>query len=1193
MAAEQARARAARRASGSVGRGRFGQRQPRPRLALRAQLRVGGVHHPLQRVGPVRGGEVERRLALGLDPRGQGGVPGARAQPLGGPDVQHLEAGIQAGRQRVRAQQAGAERVDGADPGGLRLAREVARAGAEQAAADPLAQLAGGLVGERQRQDLADLDAVVQHRLDEPLGHHRRLARAGVRRQQPRPLAGADRLALLAGQRRALAHRRHCSAPRQMPGYWQPFGPQVSGRAAIRPACRSAATRSASSRAATSAAVERAVVDEVLDDVVRGGERARVGAVADQPASARVLGADRLVDAGQRPQAEQALDREQVELHLQLALLLPDGAAIDRVALVVAHDRVAAGGIDVDPVDAARDAHAGQLERRRGAFAVAPEAPLQLRRLQPRARLRLVRQQRVQARLQPPQHHPCGGAAAGGRKLLQRRRQRLARGRQRVGRQPRRARALAQQRQRPLQHAVGERSALQRLGVGIDRLGRQQLLDQPAHAAAGERLQPARRLAVAGGQQRQHGGRARRRQRARLAGRAGGGERPLELARRRRRGGREGDVGEQPPAAAAPQLVAVELAHVVDERRGLQRLALLVAGAEGEHQPVGRPRRAGVEEEALLVDAGLARRQHEPGRARQVAPVGVVEERVGRRRPWERPLLQAGDDHYAEAPRADRKRIGDQHAVLGARRLRRHAQRPDRGQQVGQIAQRGGIDPRQLAQLAERAPDPGRQPRVRVPVRAEHLAAAMVRRHPGGGQLRFERAQEGARPARRSFAIRVGVADAVAAGGSGDPVELGKRRLAERRLPHAAGGGGALQLATADAALQRVCRLGRRQAAGRAQPPQHVGGAAARERGARERQQSGAERCRLQRDGAARGDGHVQAAQDVAERRPLAVAGTQHDRDLGRCDARRQQPLDLGAGQLRLGPLAAGLEQPHRAAGVGPAWRVLEQAAFEVRERGLRRGRVVGVGRRQLDVLGGLLAQPLDEPRAGGERGPLGLVGERHDHRGADRPGQRLDRVHLQRRQIVPAVQGDGPLAPPRRLLAQCCEHRPAVLLGVGPAERPQPRLVRRGTGPPARGRTPPGRRRRRPMPSSRRRTARASRAPGGGRRTAPRAPPRTPAPPPTPPAAPGAPGAPRPRSPARAPAGRSAAPPRRPRAPHRGSTRRTSPPPAPAPARSRPARAGSASHRPRSAPPARGRHRARHAAARTPRRPWRRSRDR
>ena len=180
-----------------VGR-RLGRRHGQPRMGrpAAAERGVGAGHHRLQ-LAAVRRGEVDRRVALrrgpGLERRFErlGGEP-----PLGGL-VEHAEARVEPGGQRAAAQDPGAEAVDRPDPGGVDRARVLHLPQLDEAAPDPLAQLGGRLLGEGQRQDRADGDAVLQHRLGEPLDHHRGLAGAGPGREQRRPLAVGDRGALL------------------------------------------------------------------------------------------------------------------------------------------------------------------------------------------------------------------------------------------------------------------------------------------------------------------------------------------------------------------------------------------------------------------------------------------------------------------------------------------------------------------------------------------------------------------------------------------------------------------------------------------------------------------------------------------------------------------------------------------------------------------------------------------------------------------------------------------------------------------------------------------------------------------------------------------------------------------------------------------------------------------------------------
>ena len=148
---------------------------------------VGG--HQCDRVGILAGDEVlQRRL--------EGEHPQAGRDSL----VEHGEAGVEAGRQRVGREQARAEAVDRRDVGRLGVARRGALAERQEARADPLAELPGGALGEGDREDLRRAEPVLEHRGDEALDEHRRLAAACGGRQRERPRArGCLTLGVLLG----------------------------------------------------------------------------------------------------------------------------------------------------------------------------------------------------------------------------------------------------------------------------------------------------------------------------------------------------------------------------------------------------------------------------------------------------------------------------------------------------------------------------------------------------------------------------------------------------------------------------------------------------------------------------------------------------------------------------------------------------------------------------------------------------------------------------------------------------------------------------------------------------------------------------------------------------------------------------------------------------------------------------------
>ena len=173
---------------------------------------------------------------------GQRTIPRGIAQRARRGLLQHRERRIQARADRMRPQHPRAEAVDRRDPCRLGLARVLAAAELDEALAHPRPQLAGGAVGERDREDPRRPHAVLDHRAHEALDQHGRLAAAGVGLEQQRPRARADRGRLLLGERPAArtyqAKRAHDAEHRQIVGYTQPvpFQPHVCGRGSRAPA---------------------------------------------------------------------------------------------------------------------------------------------------------------------------------------------------------------------------------------------------------------------------------------------------------------------------------------------------------------------------------------------------------------------------------------------------------------------------------------------------------------------------------------------------------------------------------------------------------------------------------------------------------------------------------------------------------------------------------------------------------------------------------------------------------------------------------------------------------------------------------------------------------------------------------------------------------------------------------------------
>ncbi len=135
------------------------------------------------------GGElvVDRggRVALGVDPDG---VHAALGQPPRVGLVVDRELARVAEALGLGAQDARAGGVEGHQP-------HAARRASEQPL-DARAHLAGGLVGERDREDLTGLRAVAVDEVGEAVREHARLAAAGTGEDQERPLAVRDGLAL-------------------------------------------------------------------------------------------------------------------------------------------------------------------------------------------------------------------------------------------------------------------------------------------------------------------------------------------------------------------------------------------------------------------------------------------------------------------------------------------------------------------------------------------------------------------------------------------------------------------------------------------------------------------------------------------------------------------------------------------------------------------------------------------------------------------------------------------------------------------------------------------------------------------------------------------------------------------------------------------------------------------------------------
>jgi hypothetical protein len=137
-------------------------------------------------VGHLRG-EAPARVALGVEVQVAGDH---RHQPDRVTLVVDRERRLQAELGRLGAQDAHAHRVERRDPH---------RAGARpDEVSDPLLHLARGLVGERDREDLAGLGVPGAQQVGDPVREHPRLARTGARDDEQRTALVDDGLALRA-----------------------------------------------------------------------------------------------------------------------------------------------------------------------------------------------------------------------------------------------------------------------------------------------------------------------------------------------------------------------------------------------------------------------------------------------------------------------------------------------------------------------------------------------------------------------------------------------------------------------------------------------------------------------------------------------------------------------------------------------------------------------------------------------------------------------------------------------------------------------------------------------------------------------------------------------------------------------------------------------------------------------------------
>ena len=243
--------------------------------------------------------------------------------------------------------------MDRRDPGALGRPRGLVVAGIAQAHANPLAQLGGSLLGERDREDLADTDPILMHSPRKALDQHRGLAAAGAGIEQQLAAPALDRKRLLFREPH-LAQR----PAQQIPGKRQvPSGEQRSGHGVSSPRRSVAAKRHGLSLDLSQQLLELRFAEPIPGHRVRTD----VHALLVSAARAEVLPGQRLVEACDSPCLEQALRRDHVQRNLNLPVAHPSGrrpGLAFGAALVVPHDHTARiAGVGIDAVDDPAEQH--------------------------------------------------------------------------------------------------------------------------------------------------------------------------------------------------------------------------------------------------------------------------------------------------------------------------------------------------------------------------------------------------------------------------------------------------------------------------------------------------------------------------------------------------------------------------------------------------------------------------------------------------------------------------------------------------------------------------------------------------------------------------------------------------------------------------------------------------------------------
>ncbi|CAB4882700.1 unannotated protein [freshwater metagenome] len=262
------------------------------------------------------------------------------------------------------------------------------------------------------------------------------------------------------------------------------------------------------------------------------------------------------------------------------------------------------------------------------------------------------------------------------------------------------------------------------------------------------------------------------------------------------------------------------------------------------------------------------------------------------------------------------------------------------------------------------------------------------------------------------------ITEPVRAGGErGELVEL---RVAESGdlLPRGMRGEGARKALPAHARLEPVGELWIVEPPRQPQPNEQVGSAAVRERCPQHRDQRSSQRGVTERHATLERDRHAGLGEDPFDQRSGRLRIGQRHRDVLGSDAAGDRFARSLGQQLKLGALAAAIEQGDRIARIRALAGRFEERALEVVQRRARLRLIVLGERRQPLVTVGNRGEVPESPGAGAvEIIAIVFVRQRDRHRRD--PGQRLDNVQLDRRQVVESVEENRPFCPAARLLEQ------------------------------------------------------------------------------------------------------------------------------------------------------------------------------